>query len=68
MRCIHIGLLCVQTRLNARPTMSSVFRLWRRDVESHGRGLWSLLGTPEGTLLGILKDKAVHTNTMEGTP
>jgi len=41
---------------------------WCRDVESQTRGEVSLLGTPEGTVLGTMNDSAVHTTTMKGTP
>jgi hypothetical protein len=41
---------------------------WCKDADSHGRGLKSFLGTPEGTLLGILNESAVHTTTITGTP
>lgn len=38
------------------------------DVDPHGRGLTSLLGTPEGTVLGTLNDDNDHNNTIKGTP
>lgn len=38
------------------------------DADSQGRGLKSLLGTPDGTLLGTLKDSTVHRTTIKGTP
>lgn len=41
---------------------------WYMESDSQGRGLKSLLGTPEGTLLGMLKDRADQTTTMNGTP
>lgn len=41
---------------------------WCKDVDSQARGEVSLLGTPEGTLLGTVNDRAVHTTTMKGTP
>ena len=39
-----------------------------KEAESHGRGLESLLGTPEGSVDGVLKDNAVQTTTIRGTP
>jgi hypothetical protein len=39
-----------------------------KEGESHGKGLKSLLGTPEGSFDGVLKDNAVQTTTIKGTP
>ena len=39
-----------------------------KDTDSQGRGLKSLLGTADGNLLGTLKDSAVHSTTIKGTP
>lgn len=41
---------------------------WYRDPGSQGRGLKSLLGTPDGTLPGRANDIAVHSKTINGTP
>jgi len=38
------------------------------ELDSQGSGDNSLLGTPDGTLLGKVYDNAVHTITISGTP
>lgn len=41
---------------------------WEREADSHGRGLLSRLGTPEGIFPGTAYDRAVHMSTIRGTP
>jgi hypothetical protein len=39
-----------------------------KDAVSQGRGLSSLLGTPEGSFPATPNDNAAHANTIKGTP
>lgn len=39
-----------------------------KDLVSHGSGLYSLRGTPDGMLPGTAYDIAAHTRTIRGTP